>query len=114
MPFINLKCSPKVENDKELEIKSELGKAIELLSGKSENYLMVNIEDSQHLYFKGKNDRPIAYFEVSLLGSAKREDYETMTKKLCSIAKEKLSIDGDNVYVKFEETDSWGYDSFMF
>lgn len=113
MPFINAKFSDTVTPEKEIEIKSALGEAITLL-GKSERYLMVEIEDNRRLYFGGRNDQPIAYFDVSLLHSAPRQSYEKLTARLCEIAKEYMNVDGSNVYVKFEETENWGYDSFMF
>ena len=113
MPFINAKFSDTVTPEKEIEIKSALGEAITLL-GKPERYLMVEIEDNRRLYFGGRNDQPIAYFDVSLLHSAPRQSYEKLTARLCEIAKDTMNVDGGNVYVKFEETENWGYDSFMF
>ena len=113
MPYINAKFSGTVSPEKEIEIKSALGEAITLL-GKPERYLMVEIEDGRRLYFGGKNDKPIAYFDVALLHSAPRASYEKLTARLCEIAKDVMGVDGDNVYVKFEETENWGYDSFMF
>ena len=113
MPFINAKFSDTVTPEREIEIKSALGEAITLL-GKPERYLMVEIEDNRRLYFGGRNDQPIAYFDVSLLHSAPRQSYEKLTARLCEIAKEYMNVDGSNVYVKFEETENWGYDSFMF
>ena len=113
MPFINAKFSDTVTPEKEIEIKSALGEAITLL-GKPARYLMVEIEDNRRLYFGGRNDQPIAYFDVSLLHSAPRQSYEKLTARLCEIAKEYMNVDGSNVYVKFEETENWGYDSFMF
>ena len=113
MPFINAKFSDTVTPEKEIEIKSALGEAITLL-GKPERYLMVEIEDNRRLYFGGRNDQPIAYFDVSLLHSAPRQSYEKLTARLCDIAKEVMGVDGDRVYVKFEETENWGYNSRMF
>ena len=113
MPYINAKFTGTVTPEKETEIKSALGEAITLL-GKSERYLMVEIEDNRRLYFGGRNDQPIAFFDVSLLHSAPRASYEKLTARLCEIAKDTMNVDGGNVYVKFEETENWGYDSFMF
>nr|MCR5653115.1 hypothetical protein [Ruminococcus sp.] len=78
MPFINAKFSTTVTPDKEYELKAALGEAITLL-GKSERYLMVEIEDNRRLYFGGENDKPIAFFDVSLLHSAPRAAYEKLT-----------------------------------
>ena len=113
MPFINAKFSTPVSPEKETEIKTALGEAITLI-GKPERYLMIEIQDNCRLYFGGDNSEPIAFFDVSLLHSAPRASYEKLTKKLCDTAKDIMGVDGSNVYVKFEETENWGYDGFMF
>ena len=43
MPFIDVKTSAELNSEKIEQIKSDLGKAIALIPGKSENWLMVNI-----------------------------------------------------------------------
>lgn len=113
MPYIHAKFSTPVSPEKETALKSALGEAITLLN-KPESYLMVEISDNCRLYFGGRNDKPIAFFDVALLHSAPRASYEKLTARLCDIAKEIMGVDGDHVYVKFEETENWGYDSFMF
>ena len=113
MPYINAKFSGSVSPEKEIEIKSALGEAITLI-GKPERYLMVEISDNCRLYFGGDNSAPIAFFDVSLLHSAPRASYEKLTARLCEIAKKYMGVDGANVYVKFEETENWGYNGFMF
>ncbi len=113
MPFIDARFSTPVNEVKEENIKKRLGEAISLI-GKSEAYLMVQIEGDCSLYFKGNKDDESAYFEVKLLGKSTKANYETLTKALCDIAQEELGISGSRVYVKFEEVEYWGFDSFMF
>ena len=69
MPFIDARFSTPVDKIKEEAIKSRLGQAISLI-GKSEAYLMVQIQDNCKLYFKGNKDEESAYFEVKLLGKS--------------------------------------------
>ena len=113
MPFIDARFSTTVSEEKELNIKKKLGEAITLI-GKSEAYLMVQIQDNCKLYFKGNNDEDSAFFEVKLLGKSTTANYEKLTAALCELASEELSIPTNRVYVKFEEIEYWGYDSFVF
>ena len=113
MPFIDARFSTPVDGEKEVSIKKKLGEAITLI-GKSEAYLMVQIQSDCKLYFKGNNDEESAFFEVKLLGKSTKANYEKLTAALCEIASEELSIPTNRVYVKFEEVEYWGYDSFMF
>ena len=113
MPYINARLTNTVSKEDEILLKEKLGQAITLL-GKGEAYLMVEISDQCRLYFGGKNDTDIAYFEVKLLGKARREQYEALTARICEIVQEQFGIPGDKVYVKFEEVDHWGFNGFMF
>ena len=45
MPFIKVKTSCPITNEQEVRIKSLMGKAIELVPGKSEEYLLLEFED---------------------------------------------------------------------
>ncbi|MBQ6153861.1 MAG: hypothetical protein IJJ15_08955 [Ruminococcus sp.] len=113
MPYINARLTSAVSKEDEIILKAKLGEAITLL-GKGEAYLMVEICDNCRLYFGGKNDADIAYFEVKLLGKARREQYESLTAKICEIVSEMFGISGDKVYVKFEEVENWGFNGFLF
>ncbi len=113
MPFIDARFSTPVEKEKEEIIKRKLSEAITLI-GKSEAYLMVQIQDNCKMYFKGNNDADSAFFEVKLLGKSTKANYTALTAALCEIAKSELNIPTNRVYVKFEECEFWGYDSMMF
>lgn len=114
MPMISTKTSTPISAEQELILKEKLGKAIELLSGKTEAWLMLEFEDNCRLWFRGDNSNALAYVEVSALGSINPADAEKLTAEICNICKEVLGIDGSGVYVKYEETDKWGYNSINF
>lgn len=82
--------------------------------GKSEAWLMVNIQDNCKLYFKGRNDKPTAFTDVSIFGSAAKSDCENLTAAVCDILSEDAGVPSDRSYVKFEFSDKWGYDGYMF
>ena len=69
MPYISTHVSTSLPREKEISIKEKLGKAIELIPGKSEQWLMVEFRDDCRLYFRGKNDQPAAFVEVKALGN---------------------------------------------
>ena len=110
MPMIETKTSTPITAEQELILKEKLGKAIELLAGKTETWLMLGFEDNCRLWFRGDNTSPLAYVEVSALGKINPADAENLTAEICNIFKDVLGIDGSGVYVKYEETDKWGFD----
>ncbi|MBQ2766197.1 MAG: hypothetical protein IJF48_04360 [Clostridia bacterium] len=109
MPYINAKVSVNLTEEKAIEFKAALGKAIEAIPGKTETYLMVCIEDGQKLWFAGDNTKPQAFIDVRILGRAKSEDYSRMTGVLCDICNDLLGISPDSVYVTYSEFENWGW-----
>ena len=113
MPYIHTRTSVSVSPEQEKTIKSKLGQAITNL-GKGEAWLMVEVEDNCRLWFRGDNSEGIAYVEISLFGKASADQYDDMTKAVCEIISDTLDISGEQIYVKYEEVDHWGYNFFNF
>ena len=53
MPFVMVRVNRPVSREQERRMKSWLGKAIELLPGKSEASLLAGFEDNCRLYLRG-------------------------------------------------------------
>lgn len=113
MPFINVKTNKQIADDVKVSIKSKLGTAITLIPGKSESWLMVGIEDSYDLWFKGTGD-PAAMVEVSIYGSASADAMSALTGSITDILGGELSIPASRIYVKYTPTDYWGWNGSNF
>lgn len=114
MPFINTKVNVEISEEKEKELKEKLGKAIEIIPGKSEQWLMLGFEDNARLYFRGDNGSKIAFVEVKVFGGENESAFNTMTEKICEIFNEVLGIAPDKVYVKYEAVANWGWNGSNF
>lgn len=114
MPMISAKTNIAISSEQEIELKSKLGGAITVLSGKSENWLMLDFQDNCRLWFQGDNSEPIAYIEVKVYGKIDYSQSNKLTSKLCEIFNEVMSISLDKIYVKYEEVDMWGYNGSNF
>lgn len=108
MPFISLKTNQIINSTAETNLKNKFGNAIKIL-GKTENWLMLNFEDDQKMYFKGDDSEGIAFLEVKLYGKACKIAYDDMTKELTKIVSLELDIPASNIYIKYEECEVWGY-----
>lgn len=111
MPFIEVKTNQTI-NDKST-LKSALGEAITAIPGKSEAWLMVELEGDKDMYFKG-SDEPCAMFEIAIFGSAGNSAYDELTCRICDISEKLLGVSPDRTYVKYTEIDHWGYNNFNF
>ena len=109
MPYIGTKTTTSISPERAAAIKSKLGKAIELLPGKTERWLMVELEENSKLYFAGDDSADSAFVNVSLLGAAGKAAYEKLTSEICVIIGDELNISPDRIYVKYEECEHWGW-----
>ena len=71
MPYCNIKTNVKVEKKKELS--KELTKVIELIPGKTENWIMTSIDDEAVMSFAGTDD-PCALITLKTYGEPIRPD----------------------------------------
>ncbi len=109
MPYISTKTNVEISKEKEEIIKEKFGKAIELLPGKTETYLMLAFEGNSRLWFGGDNSTPIAYVEVKIFGKAAKIHFDALTGSICKIINEELDVPYDKIYVKYEEVEYWGW-----
>ena len=108
MPFIFSKVNIPIGKGKELELKSRLGKAIELVPGKSEAYLMVGFEENCHMYLRGDDKEPMAYIEASIFGNEEHLGYSQLTAEIMRIFNDVLGIAPDHVYLNYRDIPGWG------
>ena len=53
MPYISTTANIAISGRKEQAIKERMGRAIELIPGKTEGWLMLSFRDNVSMYFKG-------------------------------------------------------------
>ncbi len=109
MPYINLKTTKILKDDEKSALSREFGKAIECFPGKTERWLMVNIEGGASMWMAGDNSTDCAMLEVSLLGHAGNKAYDDMSAALCSVMENVSGIASSRVYIKYAETEHWGF-----
>ena len=108
MPYISTKTNVSVSEAQRRELEKKLGKAIELIPGKSESWLMLSFEPETAMAFQG-SEEATAMLEVKLFGKASAGAYSDMTKALTKIISEELQIPAARIYVKYEECAVWGW-----
>lgn len=114
MPFIHISASKKISEDDKNKIIKDVGKAIPILKGKSERWLMVKVSDDQNMCFEGKIGEDCAIVEVSVYGTCSSGEYAELTKALTLAVSECTEIAGDRIYVKYMETPYWGLEGSNF
>jgi len=100
MPYINIKVSKQTTASQRTQLKQKMGEAISLLSGKSEEYLMVSIEDG-FLYLGGKELENGACVSVQHFGDAKPEELKQLGHAILQALGEILAMDPQDIYIVF-------------
>lgn len=113
MPFISVKTNCKLEGRNIEAIKTKLGQAITAIPGKSEGWLMTDIEGERNLFFRG-TDEPAAMVEVNLYGSASSNALGILTSHITGILLDELPISSDRIYVSYMCTKDWGWNGSNF
>ena len=108
MPFIRTTTNVSVSDSAAEKIRQQLGQAIRLIPGKSEQWLAVRVEGDAALWFAG-TDEPAAVVQTGIYGSADHDEYESLTGRICEILDGVLSIDPARIYVQYAETEYWGW-----
>ena len=109
MPSIKTTVTKEISESTRDNLIKKFGEAIALFPGKSETWLMLSFNDKTPMSFGGNSADDCALLEVALFGSAADSAYGRMTAALSAIINEELGIAPDRVYIKYEETDHWGW-----
>ena len=112
MPFIIARVNMSVSREQEQEIKTLLGRAIELVPGKSEQYLMLGFEGDYHFWLRGDDSRPAAYIEASIFENESHLGYEGLTREITQAFRSVLGIPPENIYIKYDDISVWGVNGF--
>ena len=112
MPFIHTKTNAVITPAAEERLKAALGKAIEVIPGKDESWLMLQFTGDCNLWFRGDKSKPIAFVEIMIHGRSNDEGYEAMTAAATDIIAEELGIDPKNIYVEYQVAEKWGWSGY--
>ena len=113
MPYINCVTNTKVTDSEKL--KSEFGKALDLIADKGEKWLMVSVKSEEALYFQGNNS-PAAFIEIKYIGSFSYEIKTEVTQAFGSILETEIGVSADRFYIKFTgaKPEDWGWNGNLF
>lgn len=109
MPYICTTTTEPITESERKELSHSFGKAIELIPGKSEKWLMLSFRPETSMVFGGNADLPTAMLEVDIFGSASDDDYDKLTAALTDATHSVLHVPNERIYVKYREVSHWGF-----
>ena len=109
MPFCELKTSAKLDRETKAEISHALARAIELIPGKSERWVMTLLEDENYMMFSGTDENPCAMLTVKTFGELSKEQYDLLSSHFCDILHTMAGIPQERIYVVYTPVNHWGW-----
>ncbi|MDR2665085.1 MAG: hypothetical protein LBC21_02260 [Oscillospiraceae bacterium] len=108
MPYISVRTSKKLDGGETEALKSAIGKIIEIIPGKAEWGLIVDIESGQDVFFGGVKEPPAAFVDTRVHGACPREKKEEFTRELYAVMHSVAGVAPERVYTNFTEQEAWG------
>ena len=110
MPLISISTNKNIKNQHIFLKKSS--NFISSLLDKSEDFVMVKLNDSLQIYFAGK-DSPCCFIEIKSIGSI---EPSKMSKPICEFFSNELDISKERIYIFFQNVDPsmWAWNSKTF
>lgn len=114
MPYLRLQTNVSLPSSRKDPL---LARASELVSshlGKDEKFFMGIIETEQCMFFAGSS-APLAFVELKALGLP-AEKTRDLSRDLCELVENELTIPPDRIYVKFHNVNRgmWGWNGDVF
>lgn len=109
MPYISVAIGQKLSAPQKDRLKSELGRLISIIPGKTEPDLLVNIQDNGFLSMGG-TETPSVYIDLRMLGKTDLEAKKRFTREVFACITRLFDIEAARQYLTISEYDHWGYD----
>jgi phenylpyruvate tautomerase PptA (4-oxalocrotonate tautomerase family) len=108
MPYIDVNISNKLSEKEEEVLKSKLGELISIIPGKTEDVLMIGINDGYTIYFSGQRKEKVAYVNIKLFKEAAFQHKAAFVEKVAQFLESEYGVTANNLFITFGEYDSWG------
>lgn len=114
MPYLSIQTNQSLSKDQATEFLQKASQTLSAMLGKSENYVMVAIQDASHMMFAGTTD-PTAYLQIKSLGLPESATSD-FSRLLCGFITQELGIAGERIYIEFSgpERHMWGWNNKTF
>ena len=116
MPVIHTYASTPISPEQREALKSCFGTLIEVVPGKSEQWLMCLFEENVPISHAGDIETPAALVTVDVYATEPVDGavWAEMTKGICSALNEQLGIDPARIYIKYATTPDFGWNNINF
>jgi len=114
MPYLQIQTNVEIAQENQATLLTHASQTVAQALGKSENYVMVALEENVPMLFGGSND-PCAFLLLQSLGLQHQQTAE-LSEKLCDFIAKQLNIAKDRIYIEFASPERimWGWNGKTF
>ena len=114
MPYLQIQTNQSVNAEKSQQLMQNASKTVAEILGKSENYVMVALQQSVTMMFAGNNE-PLAYLQLKSLGLPESSTAD-FSQALCDLVNKELGIAPERIYIEFTNParHMWGWNNKTF
>jgi hypothetical protein len=109
MPYLSVNIGKKLEAAQKEKLKTEFGRLITIIPGKTEPDLMLNIQDTDAMYIAGAQT-PCAYIDLRVYTKTTEEAKKRFTGETFALLTREFGIPPERQYMTIAEYENWGYD----
>jgi hypothetical protein len=109
MPYLSVSIGQKLDAAQKEKLKTEFGRLITIIPGKTEPDLILNIQDTDAMYIGGQNI-PCAYIDLRIYIKTTAEAKKRFTAETFALITREFGIPPERQYLTIGEYESWGYD----
>jgi len=114
MPYLKLTTNTSINEEKSAQLLSQLSQCVASETGKSENYVMVELIENTAMLFSGNNE-PLAYLECKSIGLTSSQA-KSLSAAIAQLLNEQLQIEVNRIYIEFSNcpAEFWGWNGSTF
>ncbi len=114
MPFLSLNTNIDLDDSQAAGLLEEMTQVIKTATGKSERYIMTEVESSKLMMFAGSTD-PLAYLECKSIGLTPTQA-KNLSASISQLLQSELKIPAERIYIEFSNcpAELWGWNGNTF
>lgn len=106
MPYVHMHMAKKLSDEQRETLKARVGQLIEILPGKSEQVLMLRLDDGLPMNYRGVPENCV-YVNTCLYLMSPDEKKEAFAHGLAAALIEIVGVDMSNIFMSFSEYNNW-------
>ena len=114
MPILKVRTNVTLPTDLQLAFMKRASKAVALMLGKPERYVMISLDTGGAMLFAGE-EAPLAYLELKSIGLPDDRTRE-FSSELCRLVSGEFDIPAERIYIEFTDAprSMWGWNGAFF